>query len=133
MGGASANHASPIISQNSKLLSDNATQLCPDHRHHHLPPPSFPITGQGWGFCGFFRICGFFFSSSNLPHFCRFLQFRALIREREKCGINAYKITLTEPQREMRKNCSQKISLTEPQLSEPLDCERHGQCALSFC
>ena len=88
---------------------------------------------QGWGFCGFFRICGFFFSSSNLPHFCRFLQFRALIREREKCGINAYKITLTEPQREMRKNCSQKISLTEPQLCEPLDCERHGQCALSFC
>ena len=33
---------------------------------------------------------------------------------------NAYKITLTEPQREMRKNCSQKISLTEPQLCEPL-------------
>ena len=39
MGGASANHASPIISQNSNLLSDNATQLCPDHRHHHLSPP----------------------------------------------------------------------------------------------
>ena len=33
---------------------------------------------------------------------------------------NACKITLTEPQREMRKNCSQKISLTEPQLWEPL-------------
>ena len=27
----------------------------------------------------------FFFSASNLPHFCGFLQFRALIREREKC------------------------------------------------
>ena len=50
MGGASANHASPIISQNSNLLSDNATQLCPDHRHHHLPPPPpppLPITGTG--------------------------------------------------------------------------------------
>ena len=88
---------------------------------------------QEWGFCGFFRICRFFFSASNLPHFCGFLQFRALIREREKCGKNAYKITLTEPQREMRKNCSQKISLTEPQLCEPLNCERHGQCTLSFC
>ena len=54
-------------------------------------------------------------------------------REREKGGKNAYKITLTEPQREMRKNCSQKISLTEPQVCEPLNCERHGQCTLSFC
>ena len=45
---------------------------------------------------------------------------------------NAYKITLTEPQREMRKNGSQKISLTEPQLREPLNCERHAQCTLSF-
>ena len=31
--------------KNSNLLSDNATQLCPDHRHHHLSPP--PITGTG--------------------------------------------------------------------------------------
>ena len=45
MGGASANHASPIISQDSNLLSDNATQLCPGHRHHHLSPPL--ITGTG--------------------------------------------------------------------------------------
>ena len=48
---------------------------------------------------------------------------------------NTYKITLTvvtEPQREMRKNCLQKISLTEPQLREPLNSERHAQCTLSF-
>ena len=41
-------------------------------------------------------------------------------REREMQKKNAYKITLTEPQREMRKNC------------EPLNSERHGQCTLSF-
>ena len=45
MGGASANHASPIISQDLNLLSNYATQLCPGHRHHHLSPP--PITGTG--------------------------------------------------------------------------------------
>ena len=49
----------------------------------------------------------FFFSASNLPHFCGFPQFRALrtlIRERERnAEKNVYKITLTEPRREMRK------------------------------
>ena len=84
-------------------------------------------------FADFSAFADFFFSASNLPHFCGFLQFLALIREREKCGKNAYKITLTEPQREMWKNCSQKISLTELQVCEPLNCERHGQCTLSFC
>ena len=85
-------------------------------------------------FADFSAFADFFYSASNLPHFCGFLQFRALIRERERnAEKKVYKITLTEPQREMRKNCSQKISLTEPQLCEPLNCERHGQCALSFC
>ena len=45
---------------------------------------------------------------------------------------NAYKIALTEPQREMQKNCSQKIALTEPQCHEPLNCERHAQCTFHF-
>ena len=62
---------------------------------------------QVWGFCGFFRICGFFFSASNLPHFCGFFAVSSFPhtnqREREKCGKNAYKITLTDSQREMRK------------------------------
>ena len=93
---------------------------------------------QGWGFCGFFRICGFFFSASNLPAFLRISAVSIFPhsneRERErKGGKNACKITLTEPQREMQKNCSQKISLTEPQLCKPLNCERHAQCTLSFC
>ena len=44
---------------------------------------------------------------------------------------NAYKITLTEPHREMRKHFLQ--SLTEPHLREPLNCERHAQCTLLFC
>ena len=40
-------------------------------------------------FMDFSAFADFFFSASNLPHFCRFLQFRAfrtLNREREKCG-----------------------------------------------
>ena len=50
MGGASANHASPITSQDSNLLSDYATQLCPDHQHHHLsPPPTLPFSNTGTG------------------------------------------------------------------------------------
>ena len=72
--------------------------------------------------------------ASNRPHFCGFPQFRAfrtLIREKEMQKKNAYKITLTEPQREMRKDCLQ--SLTEPHLREPLNCERHAQCTLLFC
>ena len=86
-------------------------------------------------FADFSAFADFFFSASNLWHFCGFLQFRALIREKERemRKKNVYKITLTEPQREMRKNCSQNISLTEPLLYEPPNCERHGQCALSFC
>ena len=86
-------------------------------------------------FADFFAFSDFFFSASNLPHFCGFLQFRALhSNQRERnAEKNAYKITLTEPQREMRKNGSQKISLTEPQLREPLNCERYAQCTLSFC
>ena len=61
---------------------------------------------QGWGFCGFFRICGFFFQCFQSSAFGNFLQFRAfrtLIREREMREKNAYKITLVDPQREMRK------------------------------
>ena len=59
-------------------------------------------------FADFSAFADFIFSASNLPHFCGFLQFRALIREREKCGKNAYKITLTEPEREMRKTAHKK-------------------------
>ena len=89
---------------------------------------------QGWGFCGFFRICGFFFQCFQSSAFLRISAVSSFSqREREKCGKYTYKITLPEPQREMQKNCSQKISLTEPQLCEPLNCERHGQCTLSFC
>ena len=88
---------------------------------------------KGWGFCGFFCICGFFFQCFQSSTFLRISAVSSFNqREREKCGKNAYKITLTEPQREMRKNCSQKISLTEPQVCEPLNCEGHGQCTLSF-
>ena len=43
----------------------------------------------------------------------------------------AYKMTLTEPPREMRKDCLQ--SLTEPHLREPLNCERLAQCTLLYC
>ena len=104
---------------------------------------------QGWGFCGFFRICGFFFQCFQSSAFLRISavpSFNQREREREmrkKCLQNnpnraserncSQKISLTEPQRKMQKNCSQKISLTEPQLCEPLNCERHGQCTLSFC
>ena len=42
-------------------------------------------------FADFSAFADFFFSASNLPHFCGFLQFRALIREREKCGKTAHK------------------------------------------
>ena len=35
-------------------------------------------------FADFSAFADFFFSASNLPHFCGFLQFRALIRERER-------------------------------------------------
>ena len=79
-------------------------------------------------FCQCFQSSAFLRISavSSFPHSNQ--------REREKCGKKiAYKITLTEPQREIGKNGSQKISLTEPQLLEPLNCERHAQCTLSFC
>ena len=46
-------------------------------------------------------------------------------RERNE-GKNAYKITLTEPQREMREKLLTNISPTEPQLREPLNSERHA-------
>ena len=58
---------------------------------------------QGWGFCGFYFQC---FQSSAFVRISAVSSFNQ--REREKCGKNAYKITLTEPQKEMRKNCSQK-------------------------
>ena len=60
------------------------------------------VSNRDGDFADFSAYADFFFSAFNLPHFCGFLQFRALIREREreKCGKNAYKITLTEPQRE---------------------------------
>ena len=78
-------------------------------------------------FADFFSVLPIFRISAD---FCSFEL--SHIREREMREKNAYKITLTEPQREMRKNGSQKISLTEPQLREPLNCEPHAQCTLSF-
>ena len=50
------------------------------------------LANRDGDFADFSAFADFFFSASNLLHFCGFLQFRALIRERE---------------REMRKKCLQ--------------------------
>ena len=89
-------------------------------------------------FANFSAFADFFFQYFQSSAFLRISAVSSFNqREREKCGKNAYKITLTEPQREMRKNVTAhkkiSLSLTEPQLCEPLNCERHGQCTLSFC
>ena len=55
-------------------------------------------------FADFFSVLPIFWISADFRSF----ELSALIREREMREKNAYKITLTEPQREMRKNCSQK-------------------------
>ena len=93
-----------------------------------------PMTGMG--FCGFFRICRFLYNCIiqcfQSSAFLQFLAFRTLIREREMREKNAYKITLIEPQREMRKTAHKNIP---KRASSPpsLDCERHAQCTVSFC
>ena len=44
----------------------------------------FYVLYRDGDFVDFSAFVDFFFSASNLPHFCRFLQFGALIRESER-------------------------------------------------
>ena len=59
----------------------------------------------------------FFFSASNLPHFCGFLQFRALIREREKCGK---KCLQNNPNRASERNAEKLLTKIIPNRASPL-------------
>ena len=80
-------------------------------------------------FADFFSVLPIFRISAD---FCSFELSDSNERERnaeKKCLQN-------NPNRASERNAEKlltKISLTEPQLCEPLNCERHVQCTLSFC
>ena len=104
----------------------------PDLRKSSLPAPTF-FTLSGIGdFADFSAFADFIqcFQSFAFLRISAVPSFNQREREmRKKCLQN-------NPNRASERNAEKlltKISLTEPQLCEPLNCERHGQCTLSFC
>ena len=85
---------------------------------------------QGSGFCGFFRICGFFFQCFQYSAFLRIYAVSSFPhsnqRERNAEKI-AYKITLTEPQTEIGKMAHKNI---HNRASAPWTSELWASCAV---